>query len=553
MNINDAIKLSGGLALFLYGMQMMGDGLEGVAGNRMKRILERLTTNRFLGVLVGTIITAIIQSSSATTVMLVGFVNSGLMTLNQAVGVIMGANIGTTMTAQLIALDISKIAPLFAFFGVVMAVFFKKRTVTQTGVIIAGLGVLFIGMSMMSDALKPLRQSEFFINLMVTMENPFLGILVGVVFTSIVQSSSASVGILQTLAMGGLVKLHSAVYIMLGMKIGTCITAALASIGTVRSAKRVAIVHYTFNIIETVIFATVFQTTGIIDFIYNLTPTNPSAQIANMHTLCSVVMTGLALPFGPWFASFAERLLPDKEYEAGDMQLKYINYHGIQESNIGFTAIAITPLLREIHRMFEFAKHNVILGFMSIEEHTTKYMEEIDNNEEIVDFLNKEIAVYISHVITADMAFDAAETVSAMLTVASNIERISDHAVNFAGYARNLTSQGISFSSIAQGEVLEMHKVCSDALNVISECIYVPEGSGMPEKGSHKILAEIDKAEQLIDDMTDSFRIGQIGRMKAGICVPEASIIYSEILTDFERIGDHMLNIAEIYDKISRA
>ena len=547
MRLTDAVILAGGLALFLYGMQMMGDGLEAVAGNRMKRILERLTTNRFLGVVVGILITAVIQSSSATTAMLVGFVNSGLMSLNQAVWVTMGANIGTTITGQLIALDISKIAPLIAFVGVVMVVFMKRKNINHSGTIIAGLGVLFIGMTMMSSALSPLRQSEFFINMMTTIQNPILGILVGIVFTSIIQSSSASVGILQTLALSGLIELHGAVYIMLGMKIGTCITAALASIGGNRHAKRVVITHYSFNIIEAVLFAILFKTTGLIDLIYNLTPANPAAQIANMHTLCAVVMTVILLPFGKYLVRFAEKVLPDKEGEVGDMRLAYINHREAMEHSIGYTAIVVTQLLREIHRMFEFAKNNVVLGFMSIEEKTTKYMDEINKNEDTVDYLNKEIAVYISHAISAEMPQNDAETISAMLKVAGNIERIGDHAINFADSARNLITYGVSLSDTAIGEVQEMHKVCSDALDNISKRIYVPGDSGEIRGDTSDMLAEIIKAEQLIDDITALFREHQLDRMKDGTCAAEASIIFSEMLTDFERIGDHMLNIAQAY------
>ena len=547
MRLADAVILAGGLALFLYGMQMMGDGLEAVAGNRMKRILERLTTNRFLGVVVGISITAVIQSSSATTAMLVGFVNSGLMSLNQAVWVIMGSNIGTTITGQLIALDISKIAPLIAFVGVVMVVFLKRKSINHSGTIIAGLGVLFIGMTMMSSALSPLRQSEFFINLMTTIQNPVLGILVGIVFTSIIQSSSASVGILQTLALSGLIELHGAVYIMLGMKIGTCITAALASIGGNRQAKRVVITHYSFNIIEAVLFAILFKTTGLIDFVSGLTPANPAAQIANMHTLCAVVMTVILLPFGKHLAGFAEKLLLEKEGEVGDMRLAYINHREAMEHSIGYTAIVVTQLLREIHRMFEFAKSNVVLGFMSIEEKTTKYMDEINKNEDIVDYLNKEIAVFISHTISAEMPQNDAETISAMLKVAGNIERIGDHATNFADSARNLITYGVSLSDTALGEVREMHKVCSDALDNISQRIYVPGDSGEIRGDTSDMLTEMVKAEQLIDDITALFREHQLDRMKDGTCEAEASIIFSEMLTDFERIGDHMLNIAQAY------
>ena len=547
MTIADAINLAGGLAMFLYGMKMMGSGLEAIAGNRMKRILERLTTNRFFGVIVGTVITAVIQSSSATTAMLVGFVNSGLMSLNQAVWVIMGSNIGTTITGQLIALDINRIAPLIAFIGVVLVVFIKKRKLNHTGVIIAGLGILFIGMSIMSSSLSPLRQSEFFINLMTTIQNPFIGVVIGIVFTSLIQSSSASVGILQTLAMSGLIGLQGAVFIMLGMKIGTCVTAALASVGAKRNAKRVVIIHYAFNIVEAVLFAILFKTTGILDLIYKLTPTNPAAQIANIHTFSSVAMTILLLPFGRLLVKLAGAILPEKADEAGDMRLAYISGREVKEHKIGYTAIIVTQLSKEIHRMFEFAKSNVVMGFMSIEERTLKHMTDIEQNEETIDFLNKEIAIYISHVISADMPRGDAEIISAMLTVASNIERIGDHAVNFADSARNLVTHGVSLSEKALDEVSEMRKVCTEALDIISQKIDLHEDPGLSRADPGVMLADIEKAEQLIDDITGLYRKNQLGRMKEGTCDVEASIIYSEMLTDFERIGDHMLNIAQAY------
>ena len=249
MNTTIVMGLLGGLALFLYGMQMMGAGLEAAAGNRMKRILEKLTSNRFLGVAVGAGITAVIQSSSATTVMVVGFVNSGLMTLNQAVWIIMGANIGTTITGQLIALDVGAMAPVFAFAGVAMVLFLKKPKIQYIGQIIAGLGVLFIGMDMMSTAMMPLRDAPAFIHLMTKFSNPIVGILAGAGFTALIQSSSASVGILQALAASGLIGFNSAVFVLFGQNIGTCITAILAAIGTGRSAKRTTVIHLLFNII----------------------------------------------------------------------------------------------------------------------------------------------------------------------------------------------------------------------------------------------------------------------------------------------------------------
>ena len=297
MKITDLISLLGGLGLFLYGMQMMSNGLEAAAGNRMKKILEKLTANRFLGVLVGAGITAAIQSSSATTVMVVGFVNSGMMTLGQAVWIIMGANIGTTITGQLIALDIGALAPLFAFIGVALIVFIKKEKVHHYGKIIAGLGILFIGMDMMSSAMMPLRDSQTFINLMTKFSNPVLGILAGALFTAVIQSSSASVGILQALAGSGVIGLSQAVYVLFGQNIGTCITAFLSSVGGSKNARRTAMVHFYFNLIGSILFLIgiyAIQYTVGFSFWDNAID---KGGIANFHTLFNLTCTVLFLPF----------------------------------------------------------------------------------------------------------------------------------------------------------------------------------------------------------------------------------------------------------------
>ena len=300
MTLTDFMGLLGGLALFLYGMQMMSVGLEAAAGNKMKQILERLTANRFLGVLVGAVITAVIQSSSATTVMVVGFVNSGMMTLRQAVWIIMGANIGTTITGQLIALDVGAIAPLIAFLGVAIVVFSKNEKLHHIGNIFAGLGILFIGMDMMSAAMKPLADSEEFVSLLTKFENPLLGILAGMIFTALIQSSSASVGILQALAGIGDIGLNIAAFVLFGQNIGTCITALLASIGTSRNAKRTTVIHISFNVIGTIIFTILCLSTPLVAMVQGWTPNNASAQIANLHTLFNIVTTILLLPFATW-------------------------------------------------------------------------------------------------------------------------------------------------------------------------------------------------------------------------------------------------------------
>lgn len=345
MGINQIFALLGGLALFLYGMGRMSAGLEAVAGNRMKKILEKLTSNRLLGVLVGAGVTAVIQSSSATTVMVVGFVNSGMLTLRQAVWIIMGANIGTTITGQLIALDIGQIAPIIAFLGVVAVMFAKKPKLQYIGEIAVGLGVLFIGMNMMGDAMEPLRESPAFVGLMTKFSNPVLGILAGMIFTAIIQSSSASVGILQALASTGAISFSSSVFVLFGQNIGTCITALLASIGTSRSAKRTTVIHLSFNIIGTIIFTIVCICFPLANFVGSFTPDNPAAQIANMHTLFNIVTTLLLLPLGNKLATFAEKLLPDKEEDMDENRLMYLqNINAISKGDIGVSAMHFVNL-----------------------------------------------------------------------------------------------------------------------------------------------------------------------------------------------------------------
>lgn len=319
MEYKDFFALLGGLALFLYGMHQMSEGLNRAAGNHMKQFLERLTKNRFMGVAAGTIVTAVIQSSSAVTVMVVGFVNSGMMTLRQAVWIIMGANIGTTITGQLIALDAGAVAPLVAFVGVAVVVFAKGEKAGYLGEVVAGMGILFLGMEMMSAAMQPLGESEAFLAAMTRFSHPLFGILAGTVFTAVIQSSSASVGILQTLAECGAIGFSGAVYVLFGQNIGTCITAILASIGTGRNAKRTTIIHLAFNIIGTVVFTAVCMLFPFAEWVEGLTPGRPAAQIANMHTIFNIGTTLLLLPAGDMLARMAERILPDEKRGAEDL------------------------------------------------------------------------------------------------------------------------------------------------------------------------------------------------------------------------------------------
>lgn len=530
MQLTNVLTLLGGLALFLYGMHMMSGGLEAAAGNRMKSILEKLTANRFLGVAVGAVITAVIQSSSATTVMAVGFVNSGLMSLRQAVWIIMGANIGTTITGQLIALDVGAIAPLFAFLGVALVVFFKNPKFHNYGSIVAGLGVLFIGMDMMSGAMKPLANEPAFVSLMTRFENPLLGIAAGAVFTALIQSSSASIGILQALAGSGAIPFSGAVYVLFGQNIGTCITSVLASIGTSRNAKRTTIIHLMFNIIGTVVFTTLCILLPVANWVAALTPGAIQSQIANMHTLFNVVTTILLIPFGNKMADLAERILrdePEPEQE-GQMESKGLAY--LDKTTLGSSAVWLGNLQKELGRMLDLTRGNVSAAFQTVLSGPDEATAKAEETEELVDLLNKEISSYVSKAMVRETNAEDSAAVAAGFRIAGNIERISDHAMNILGYGKRMEQENIHLSEPAMRELMQMKEICERALSALHGEISLPQAQQL---------------EDHIDDLTHQYRKAHIQRMKAGQCSEEACILYSEILTDFERVGDHMLNIAE--------
>lgn len=536
MSITNFLSLLGGLALFLYGMQMMSNGLEAAAGDRMKEILEKLTSNRILGVLVGAGITAVIQSSSATTVMVVGFVNAGMMNLQQAVWIIMGANIGTTITGQLIALDIGAIAPLIAFIGVAMVVFLKKPMAHHVGTIFAGLGVLFIGMEMMSNAMLPLREEPAFIELMTSFSNPLLGILAGALFTAIIQSSSASVGILQALARSGLIGLDGAVYVLFGQNIGTCITAVLASIGTGREAKQTTVIHLTFNLIGTAIFTTVCVLTAhtafsLTDLVASWTPGSPDAQIANMHTMFNVVTTLILLPFGTYLAAFAQKVLPYKEEKTSEV-LQYLKPLPSSTRSLGTSAISVQQVDEEINHMLSLAYENVEQGFGQLLKYDKKIGEEILKREETVDTLNREIADYITNALSMELNNDTSAALSIYYHQITDIERISDYAVKMENYSKDRLQARLNEEE--RDTISSMHSMCMEMYDA---------------------RHDIQKSETLrrqSEDVCVNLRKRQMQRMKEKSISSEISMMFSQLLTDFERINGHALNIAEDYEIINR-
>lgn len=537
MSITNFLSLLGGLALFLYGMQMMSRGLEAAAGDRMKQILEKLTSNRLLGVLVGAGITAVIQSSSATTVMVVGFVNAGMMNLRQAVWIIMGANIGTTITGQLVALDIGAIAPLIAFIGVAMIVFVKKPMSHYVGAIFAGLGILFIGMDMMSAAMLPLRDEPAFVSLMTSFSNPLLGIAAGAIFTAVIQSSSASVGILQALARSGLIGLDGAVFVLFGQNIGTCITAVLASIGTGREAKQTTIIHLSFNLIGTAIFTiicllTVNTAFSLTDLVASWTPGRPDAQIANMHTLFNIVTTLLLLPFGSYLASFAQHILPLKEEKVSDV-LQFLKPLPSSNRSLGASAISVQQVDEEINHMLNLAYKNVEDGFKQLLNYDKKKGEEILNREDTVDTLNREIGDYITNAVSMDLNNDVSNALSLYYHQLPDIERISDYAIKIENYSKEQIQNKLN------DEERETIK------SMFSMCMEMKDA-----------LHDIKKSELLrsqSEEVCENLRRRQMQRMKEKSISSEVSMLFSQLLNDFERISGHALNIAQDYELISHS
>lgn len=530
MTIDHALGLVAGLALFLLGMDSMGKGLETACGSKMKNILSKLTSNRFLGVLVGMVVTMLIQSSSATTVMVVGFVNAGMMTLSQAVWVIMGANIGTTITGQLIALDIGWIAPIFAIIGVVMMLFIKHDLVNEIGKILCGFGILFIGMDLMSWSMSPLKDVPEFVNLLTNFSNPLLGILAGAVFTAIIQSSSASVGILQALAMSGVIDLHSAVYVLFGQNIGTCVTAVIASLSANRAAKRTTIIHLLFNVSGTLIFTLICIASPLEELMIQITPA-PEAQIANMHTLFNISTTVLLLPFGTLLVKLCEKILPDKP-EKKDHKFKYLSNDF--DLDIGNSALHLQNVRREIEHMFEIASYNINNCIDSILGKNFD-KDKIQVDEDLVDMLNEGIVKHITHSLSREGNEAICEDYNAYLVIANNIERLNDHAMNIYECALELIDKNLSLSS----QVFEELKVMQRTTKQMMEKVF--------DKKEYQTIRSL---ENNIDDLTVKCRDNMYERIKKSICSAEGSIVYSTLLINIERIGDHLKNIADELQKI---
>ena len=463
--------------------------------------------------------------------MVVGFVNSKLMTLQQAIWIIMGANIGTTITGQLVALKVGELAPIMAIIGVVMVTFFKSKKFNNIGEILAGLGILFIGMGMMSDAMYPLRDSEIFIRLITTISNPFLAVLFGALFTALIQSSSASVGILQALANGGLIPLSSSIYIIFGQNIGTCITAFLASLGASRNAKRTTVVHLSFNIIGTALFMIFIQFVPFVDWMTAFT-SNPAAQIANTHTLFNITTTLLLLPLGTYLAKFTEIVLPIHEDEFDndeEVPLKFIDVN-----NIGSVPIAISSLRKEAVIMLDLAHQNIREAITALHGQDHDYTA-IKKREKRLNFINFEMTKYMSKVSVLNMSKLESDICNTYYRSFTDIERIGDHAINLVDYGEEELYK-LNKYPVIEEELTQLQ-------NIIEESITLLLNSHPHE--IEDVYLTISMNEDRIDELTERFKANQMQRLKAGEVDALDCVVYTEILIDIERVSDHLINLAE--------
>ncbi len=540
MTIFDALTLIGGLCLFLFGMSVMGDALERRAGNSLKNILARLTKNKIAGFLTGLGVTAVIQSSSATTVMVVGFVNSGIMTLRQSIGVIMGANIGTTVTAWVLSLGgisgdnlflqllkPTSFTPILALIGTVFFMFAKSSNKKDTGTILLGFAVLMFGMDTMSDAVSGLADVPAFRNMFIMFKNPILGVLVGAILTAIIQSSSASVGILQALSATGQVSYGAAVPIIMGQNIGTCITAILSSFGTNKNAKRAAIVHLSFNVVGTVIWLSVFS---IISMALRPAILDAAAShfgIAVAHSIFNIACTALLLPMSSMLEKIAIRLVPDNDKKEEVAEL--------DERLLATPTIALERCNTLVSEMAEFSVTSFKLGLNMLTQYDSVTATQIREAEGKADHYEDILGTYLVKLSGHQVSDNDSVEISKLLKAIGDFERISDHSVNILESAEELRDKGIKFTSDARKELENLCGAVSEILT-LSYTAFV--------KNDVQLARDIEPLEQVIDRLKEKMRNGHINRLKNGECSIEVGFVWSDLLTNLERTADHCSNIA---------
>lgn len=529
MTLSMTMALLGGLALFLYGMKLMGEGLEKAAGDRLKRLLEALTRNPLMGLLVGVVFTMIIQSSSATTVMVVGFVNAGLLDLMQATGVILGANIGTTVTAWIVAgFQATAFMPLVLLIGVAMMMFLKKLKLQRIGQVVAGFGMLFVGMGMMSDAMKPLAESAEFARLMTAFSNPIMALLVGVAVTAIIQSSSASVGILEMLAIQGLVPLETSLYIIMGTNIGTCVTAMLSAVGATRTAKRAALIHLMFNVLGTLVVFILVSLLPVSTWIGHIN--GPALQIAVAHTSFKVFEVLCFVLLRKWLVKLVMILVPGEDKQGEEKSLKFLD-----DRILSTPPIAVAQICKEIERMGDIAIANLTRAMDAFFNKDSSLINEVEQNEDVVNYLNHEITRYMVAAAQLDLPASDVEQLGEMFHVVNDLERIGDHAENMAEYAKSRIDEEIPFSEDGLVELRDMLDKTVALFKLSMEAFHTRDQHLLP-----RVLVQ----EENIDDMEKTLQQSHVDRLTRGACTPRSGMIFSDMLSNLERVADHATNVA---------
>lgn len=522
-----AFGVLGGLGLFLYGMNIMGTGLQKAAGDKLKKLIEILTHNRLTGVLVGTVVTMIIQSSSATTVMVIGFVNAGLMTLNQAVGVIMGANLGTTITAQLIAFKLTDIAPVVVAIGVGIWLFSSKKKNKEIAEILIGFGILFIGMDFMGSHLKPLSQSKAFNDILLSLNNPFLGILVGFALTTIVQSSSASIGLLLALSSQGFINIDIALPILYGDNIGTTTTALLSSIGANKTAKRAAIMHFLFNLVGTILFMTVLQY-PIKELVMNISKFDVERQIANAHTLFNLINLIIQFPFAGLLVKAAIKIVPGEVEET--LGLKYLDTRIIETPSI-----AVGQAYKEVLRMAKIAEDNLLTASEAFFKKDNKLINKVFEKEKVINQLENDITEYLVELSNAPLTDEQHNIVNMLFNAVNDIERVGDHADNLGELAQYAVDNNLKFT---QKALEELQIMFNKVLYVYKTAIKAFETK------QFEIATKVKGYEEEIDLMEKQYRANHIDRLNKQSCHPASGVVFLDIISNLERVSDHSSNIA---------
>ncbi|MCR4908806.1 MAG: Na/Pi cotransporter family protein [Lachnospiraceae bacterium] len=534
MIVTILLPMAGGLGLFLYGMKLMGESIERAAGAKLRGILERITSNRVVGMLLGVVFTALIQSSSACTVMVVSFVNSGLMNLYQAAGVILGANIGTTVTSQLVSFNLSEIAPLFLIVGVLFSMFSKNAMVRKVADIVTGFGVLFFGLSQMSGTMAVMKDVQAVRDVLSSLTSPVLAIIVGTVLTAIIQSSSVTVSILLLMANQGLLEIPICLYVILGCNIGACMSALLAGIAGNKDAKRTALIHLVFNIMGTIIIFIILQffMNQVVAFL-GMISANPGREIANAHTIFKIFQVALLLPFTTIIVKITYILVPGKDEGIGYRTAHQLQYIG---SKVIFSpATAVVDAIKELERMASLASENINRAMNALITLDEEDIEEVYQVEDNINFLNRSITNYLVKINQINLPVDDLRQIGALFHIANDIERIGDHAENVADAAKVRIDHNVSFSKEAQKEMGEL----LDMVNMIVHYAIVIFSTDSDEH-----VKDVEELEEKIDIKERELQDRHIARLQNNECTPEAGTLFSDIISGLERVADHATNIA---------